>query len=52
MGCRERDRLIADLRHRLSQLEAQAERLTGQLRQAERAGQRQAAILVFRASTS
>ena len=42
-GCRERDHLIADLRHRVSQLEAQIERLTGQLQQAQRAGKRQAA---------
>ena len=42
-GCRDRDRLVADLRHRVSQLEAQVERLTGQLQQALRAGKRQAA---------
>jgi transposase len=42
-GCRARDRLIADLRHRVSQLEAQIERLNGQLQQAQRAGKRQAA---------
>jgi transposase len=41
-GCRERDHLIADLRHRVSQLEAQVERLTGQLQQAQRDGKRQA----------
>src|SRR5262245_59850051 len=42
-GCRARDRLIADLRHRVSQLEAQVERLNGQLQQAQRDGKRQAA---------
>jgi transposase len=42
-GCRERDRLVTDLRRRVSQLEAQVERLTGQLQQAQRAGKRQAA---------
>jgi transposase len=42
-GCRERDRLVADLRRRVSQLEAQVERLTGQLQQAQRDGKRQAA---------
>jgi transposase len=42
-GCRERDHVIADLRHRVSQLETQVERLTGQLQQAQRAGKRQAA---------
>jgi hypothetical protein len=42
-GCRERDRLVADLRHRISQLETQVERLTGQLQQAQRDGKRQAA---------
>src|SRR5262249_31940838 len=42
-GCRARDRLVADLRYRVSQLEAQVERLNGQLQQAQRAGKRQAA---------
>jgi transposase len=42
-GCRERNRLIADLRHRVSQLESQVERLTNQMHQAQRAGKRQAA---------
>jgi transposase len=42
-GCRERDRLVADLRRRVSQLEAQVERLTGQLQQAQLDGKRQAA---------
>jgi transposase len=42
-GCRARDRLVADLRHRVSQLEAQVERLTSQLQQAQRDGKRQAA---------
>src|SRR5215471_12906058 len=42
-GCRARDRLIADLRHRVSELEAQVERLTGQLQKAQRDGRRQAA---------
>jgi len=42
-GCRERDRLVADLRHRVSQLEAQVERLARQLQQAQRDGKRQAA---------
>src|SRR5262249_19696343 len=42
-GCRERDRLVADLRHRVSQLETQVERLTNQLQQVQRAGKRQAA---------
>jgi transposase len=42
-GCRERDRLIAELRHRVSQLETRVERLNGQLQQAQRAGKRQAA---------
>jgi hypothetical protein len=39
-GCRERDHVIADLRHRVSQLETQVERRTRQLRQAQRAGKR------------
>jgi transposase len=42
-GCRERDRLIADLRRRASQLEAQVERLTRLLEKAQRNGKRQAA---------
>jgi transposase len=42
-GCRARDRLVADLQYRVSQLEAQVERLTGQLQQARRDGKRQAA---------
>ena len=42
-GCRERDRLVADLRRRVSQLEARIERLTDQLLQAQRDGKRQAA---------
>jgi transposase len=42
-GCHARDRLVADLRCRVSQLEAQVERLTGQLQQAQRDGKRQAA---------
>lgn len=37
-GCRERDRLIADLRRRASQLEAQVERLTRFLEKAQRDG--------------
>src|SRR5262245_56397037 len=39
-ACRERDRLVADLRHRVSQLEAQVERLTHQSQQAQRDGNR------------
>src|SRR6516164_1515993 len=42
-GCRERDRLIADLRRHTSQLEAQVERLTRLLDKAQRDGKRQAA---------
>src|SRR5215470_17825081 len=42
-GCRERDRLIADLRRRTSQLEAQVKRLTRLLDKAQRDGKRQAA---------
>jgi transposase len=42
-GCRKRDQVIADLQRRLAQLEAQVERLTCQLEQAQRAGKRQAA---------
>jgi transposase len=42
-GCRERDQLIADLRRRTSQLEAQVERLTRLLDKAQRDGKRQAA---------
>jgi transposase len=42
-GCRERDRRLADLQHRVSQLEAHIERLTNQLQQAQRDGKRQAA---------
>ena len=42
-GCLERDRIIADLQRRLAQPEAQVERLTRQLEQAQRPGQRQAA---------
>jgi transposase len=42
-GCGERDRLIADLRRRVSQLESQVKRLTNQLHQAQRDGKRQAA---------
>src|SRR3954470_4825474 len=42
-GCRERDRLIADLRRRTSQLDAQVERLTRLLEKAQRDGKRQAA---------
>src|SRR5262245_3068594 len=42
-GCRKRDQVIADLQRRLAQLEAQVERLNGQLQQAQRAGKRQAA---------
>jgi transposase len=42
-GCRERDRLIADLRRRTSQLDAQVERLTRLLDKAQRDGKRQAA---------
>jgi transposase len=42
-GCRERDRLIADLRRHASQLEAQVERLTRLLEKAQRDGKRQAA---------
>ena len=42
-GCRELDRLVADLRHRVSQLQAQVKRLTGQLQPAQRDGKRQAA---------
>jgi hypothetical protein len=48
-GCRARDRLIADLRHRVCQLEAQVERLTGQLQQAQsrtRAGARAQSVLM------
>jgi transposase len=42
-GCRERDHLIANLRRRTSQLEAQVERLTRLLEKAQRDGKRQAA---------
>src|SRR6516225_9231306 len=49
-GCRERDRLLADLRRRTSQLEAQVERLTRLLEKARRDGKRQAAPLRQRAA--
>jgi transposase len=42
-GCRERDRLIADLRRRTSQLDARVKRLTRLLDKAQRDGKRQAA---------
>lgn len=42
-GCRERDQVIAELQRRVAALEAQVERLTKLLEEAQRAGKRQAA---------